>query len=1257
MQRFELNEGSSNKFWEIDADGCDVTVRFGRIGTNGQAQTKTFADAAAAKKEHDRLVKEKTGKGYVATGIASATETATPTATATATAVGAKLATVKPSPPARTSGSPPPGPVTTLPVAPPSLPTSPTATAIEWPQGGFQWSDEWRRKLPIVRGVRAPPLPDGRALLANLMVLEDDRYGSHAKQMAEIALCFGRSWTAWGEADSKQMITRERLTQPDHEYWLELSAQALVGSRKHGDPQGTFGDTLHSHALRWVVDLGVALHGLPFMIELALDIDRTLAANPQHHHRSHAALELLRRAIAASEARDHDAAIALLETQAGGAAHDRLMRAYMCPHRSDWVLASLADTAADAIHLLRSCVMPAPQALAYLKLMQPYMYYLEEPLLLQIHLHGDDAFELLAHALRKAQDKSNLERALEMVQCMHLPSTVSLLAERIEDKEVRAALEKLASRYPAAVLKTVIEQALTTRSRLAEGWAVRMALREPAALAAVMPALEEGLRARFAGLLADLQRADAAPELLPPLLREPPWLRKQRASELPTLTVEPVSTPERVEWTAQERAQHADYKVHWASARSDAEVLDDMQITPAGQARLTGGEPLHVDDVTVSEKYFYGARPELALRFPDAMGLALWNSYPAKHWYAWGDHNAPVRAIIARWGEAAIPGLLPYVQSRIEEGLSIALVVDTPRLVAVALHALRNLKKAKPAAVAWLRAHSVTAVTAALPMAFGKSSVERDDGQFGVRWLCANGFEPQARDAAAAYGADMSQALQALLDADPLLVLPSRMPRLPAFFVAASFRRPELRVGGAALPVAAVEHIGSMLAISKLEAPYAGLAIVREACTGESLAEFAWDLFEAWSAAGNPSKDNWAFAALGLLGNDGTARRLAPKIREWPGEGGHQRAVTGLDLLAAIGSDVALMHLNGMASKLKFKALQDRAKEKIAVVAEARGFTAAELADRLVPDLGLDEQGTLELDFGPRRFFVGFDETLKPFVKDAQGARLKDLPKPIKSDDATLSEAATERYKQIKKDAKAVASMQVTRLELAMIDRRRWRAADFELFFLQHPLMRHLAARLMWGVYEADGAWRGAFRIAEDWTLADAQDSSFTLPDDTSVGIAHVLEVPKPMQDAFGQVFADYEILQPFKQLGRETYALADAERQAETITRYAAKTVATGSVMGLVNRGWERGQAQDAGWIGWFSKAVGDGLQVDLQLDPGTVVGDMSYEPKQTFPALTLRKTGSWDQSGQVAFERLHPIVVSEVLRDVELLAPFKDV
>ena len=45
-------------------NGKEMTVRYGRIGTNGQSSVKSFADAATASKQAEKLIKEKTGKGY-----------------------------------------------------------------------------------------------------------------------------------------------------------------------------------------------------------------------------------------------------------------------------------------------------------------------------------------------------------------------------------------------------------------------------------------------------------------------------------------------------------------------------------------------------------------------------------------------------------------------------------------------------------------------------------------------------------------------------------------------------------------------------------------------------------------------------------------------------------------------------------------------------------------------------------------------------------------------------------------------------------------------------------------------------------------------------------------------------------------------------------------------------------------------------------------------------------------------------------------
>jgi DNA ligase-1 len=64
VRRFEFREGTSDKFWEVSRRGLEVTVRYGRSGSAGQSKVKSFADEAAAAEHVEKLVAEKTGKGY-----------------------------------------------------------------------------------------------------------------------------------------------------------------------------------------------------------------------------------------------------------------------------------------------------------------------------------------------------------------------------------------------------------------------------------------------------------------------------------------------------------------------------------------------------------------------------------------------------------------------------------------------------------------------------------------------------------------------------------------------------------------------------------------------------------------------------------------------------------------------------------------------------------------------------------------------------------------------------------------------------------------------------------------------------------------------------------------------------------------------------------------------------------------------------------------------------------------------------------------
>jgi uncharacterized protein (TIGR02996 family) len=67
MRTFEFHRPSSHKFWTIDVHETGFTVTFGKVGTSGQTRAKTYASSDKARSAADRLIREKTGKGYVET--------------------------------------------------------------------------------------------------------------------------------------------------------------------------------------------------------------------------------------------------------------------------------------------------------------------------------------------------------------------------------------------------------------------------------------------------------------------------------------------------------------------------------------------------------------------------------------------------------------------------------------------------------------------------------------------------------------------------------------------------------------------------------------------------------------------------------------------------------------------------------------------------------------------------------------------------------------------------------------------------------------------------------------------------------------------------------------------------------------------------------------------------------------------------------------------------------------------------------------
>ena len=470
---------------------------------------------------------------------------------------------------------------------------------------------------------------------------------------------------------------------------------------------------------------------------------------------------------------------------------------------------------------------------------------------------------------------------------------------------------------------------------------------------------------------------------------------------------------------------------------------------------------------------------------------------------------------------------------------------------------------------------------------------------------------------------------------------------------------PMLSVGERRLNAAQMLAVVGALQKSPLDAPHPLLKALREHASVESREVFAWRLFEAWTAEGAPSKDKWAMGAVGHLGGDACVMKLTPLIRNWPGESQHQRAVFGLECLRAIGSDIALMQLNGIAQKLKFKGLKNKAMEFMEAIASQRNMSRPELEDRIVPDCDLDERGSRVFDFGPRQFRFVLGPDLKAMIKDAEGKVRSDLPSPGAKDDAAKATEAVEQWKLLKKQVREIGKVQAERLEQAMVTGRRWKVADFELLLVKHPLMINFVRLLVWGGYDQKGALKITFRVTEDQAYADEKDEGTELSAVAAVGVVHPVHLSEDQKRAWGEVLSDYEIVPPFEQIGRPIYALEKGEEKEKDIKRWEKVKIPATALVGTLERlAWQRGIPQDAGIFYEHAKPFyGAGITAVVNYEEGVPVGYMEgwedqrltncffvpgiYTPKMYPEHKNAMKLGDVD-----------PVAVSEVIKDLTLIA-----
>jgi len=282
-----------------------------------------------------------------------------------------------------------------------------------------------------------------------------------------------------------------------------------------------------------------------------------------------------------------------------------------------------------------------------------------------------------------------------------------------------------------------------------------------------------------------------------------------------------------------------------------------------------------------------------------------------------------------------------------------------------------------------------------------------------------------------------------------------------------------------------------------------------------------------------------------------------------------------LDGLADGADPVVIQLLLGIARRYRTASVQDKARLLVERIAQGKGWSQDQLADRTIPTAGFDETGKLELSYGGRVFQVTLDAAMKPVLHNPDGKEIKALPEPRQDESADNAKEAKQQLSICKKELKQVMTMQTARLYEAMCAGRVWPQHEWTEYLLQHPVMGRLVQQLIWMAEDDKGTT--LLRPGDDGSLLDADDEEVVLDPAGRIRLAHGSLLDAGQIAAWQRHLKDYKVKPLFEQLARQ---LPDS---ALMVGREIADRLGwVGDTFGLrgafTKLGYLRGQAEDGG-------------------------------------------------------------------------------
>lgn len=363
-------------------------------------------------------------------------------------------------------------------------------------------------------------------------------------------------------------------------------------------------------------------------------------------------------------------------------------------------------------------------------------------------------------------------------------------------------------------------------------------------------------------------------------------------------------------------------------------------------------------------------------------------------------------------------------------------------------------------------------------------------------------------------------------------------------------------------------------------------------------------------------------------------------------------AVLGLSMIENAGGVPYLLRLQTRTTLPK---VRKRITTRLEEAAKRGGLTRVDLEELSAPDHGL-AKGERRLQVGSGAALMTVEAgNLRISWEDADKKVRKSLPKALKEEDPDGAKSA----RAIAKEIQADLTTQKRRLDALYLQPHSWSYEIWRERYADHGTLAPLSRTLLWSAEKA-----GATHIilpTRDGSI-DA-DGNHVDCREATMRLWHPLDSNPETVRTWRQVLMDREIVQPLRQVWRETYELTNAERDTSTYSnRFAGHIVRQHQMMALAHQnGWQCTHKvgfdvpnEDPSHI----RLPAFGLQAEYWTEtvtrgaPTNNSGAYLYLATDRLKFHSLDEKAQYGQGEEVPLEQIPALVFSEIMRHCDLFA-----